>query len=44
MPADKLDQTLDDIASSLTDELVAYDALNLSAWDFAPITPLFVCP
>ena len=44
MPADKLDQTLDDIASSLTDELVAYDALNLSAWDFAPITPLYVCP
>lgn len=43
-PADKLDQTFADIEAALTTELEAYDAMNLSEWDFAPLTPLVKCP
>lgn len=42
-PADKLGQTLAQITQSLSDASVAYDALNLSQWDFAPIAPLLKC-
>lgn len=40
----KLDQTLADITAALEAGLVAYDALDLSMWDFAPLTPLVACP
>jgi len=41
---DKLGQTLADIESNLSTGIDAYDALNLSEWKFAPITPLVDCP
>lgn len=40
----KFGQTLADIKSVLESELVGYDNLNLSPWDFAPIAPLVKCP
>jgi 5-methylthioadenosine/S-adenosylhomocysteine deaminase len=40
----KLDQTYADITAALEAGLVAYDALDLSMWDFAPLTPLVACP
>jgi cytosine/adenosine deaminase-related metal-dependent hydrolase len=36
-------QTLTDITTNLTTELAAYDALDLSPWDFSPIVPLVKC-
>jgi cytosine/adenosine deaminase-related metal-dependent hydrolase len=36
-------QTLADITTNLTTESAAYDALDLSAWDFSPIVPLVKC-
>lgn len=43
-PTDKFGQTFAAIQSTLNTELAVYDALDLSAWDFAPITPLVRCP
>ena len=40
----KFGQTLSDITSVLESELVIYDDMNLSQWDFAPIAPLVKCP
>jgi hypothetical protein len=40
----KLGQTLADITGTLTQALADYDALNLTQWKFAPITPLVDCP
>ena len=40
---DKLGQKLAEIQTTLSDAFVAYDALNLTAWKFAPITPLLRC-
>lgn len=40
----KFGQTLAEITAVLETELAGYDALNLSAWDFAPIAPLVKCP
>jgi cytosine/adenosine deaminase-related metal-dependent hydrolase len=40
---DKLDQTLAEIETTLGDAMSAYDALGLSAWTFAPITPIVRC-
>ncbi|MBI4954143.1 MAG: amidohydrolase family protein [Myxococcales bacterium] len=40
---DKFGQTLADITNVLTTELTAYDAQNLTQWDFAPLTPLVRC-
>lgn len=36
-------QTLADITTNLTTQLAAYDALNLTQWDFSPIAPLVKC-
>lgn len=41
---DKLDQTFATIKNTLETALTNYDALNLSQWDFAPLTPLVRCP
>ncbi|HEX3343734.1 MAG TPA: amidohydrolase family protein [Polyangiaceae bacterium] len=40
---DKLGQTLGDIESSITTALATYDGMDVSAWDFSPITPLVTC-
>jgi hypothetical protein len=40
----KFAQTLGDIESSLSSSLASYDALDLTQWNFSPITPLFDCP
>ena len=40
----KFGQTLPEIVTTLNTSLAEYDALNLSQWDFAPITPLVKCP
>jgi cytosine/adenosine deaminase-related metal-dependent hydrolase len=40
---DKFAQTFDDITMTLESALEAYDALNLSSWDFAPLAPLVRC-
>ena len=40
----KFGQTLAEITTTLNTELASYDALDLSQWDFAPITPLIRCP
>jgi len=40
----KLGQTFAEIRSNLSTGLAAYDALDLTAFDFAPITPLVKCP
>jgi len=42
--SDKLGQTYATIQTTLSGELAAYDALNLSIWDFAPIASLVKCP
>jgi hypothetical protein len=39
----KLGQTYGEIQSTLSSGLSAYDALNLSPYDFSPITPLVRC-
>lgn len=43
-PTNKLDQTLADITSALGAALLDYDNLNLTPWDFSPVTPLVKCP
>jgi hypothetical protein len=40
---DKLNQTWQEITTTLTSELENFDALNLTQWDFAPLTPLAMC-
>ncbi len=40
---DKFDQTLTAISTALESALEAYDAQNLSSFDFAPIAPLVRC-
>ncbi|MBK9260987.1 MAG: amidohydrolase family protein [Polyangiaceae bacterium] len=40
---DKLKQTWAEITTTLTTELEAYDALDITQWDFAPLTPLVKC-
>jgi 5-methylthioadenosine/S-adenosylhomocysteine deaminase len=40
----KLGQTLAQITAALSDAISAYDALDVSAWNFAPIAPLTTCP
>lgn len=40
---DKFGQKLSDITSTLEAALAAYDAQNLSQWDFAPLAPLVKC-
>lgn len=40
---DKFKQTWQEITSILTTELEAYDARNMSQWDFAPLAPLVTC-
>lgn len=40
---DKLKQTWEEINATLTSELEAFDAMDLSPWDFAPLTPLMEC-
>jgi cytosine/adenosine deaminase-related metal-dependent hydrolase len=40
---DKLDQTFATIKNTLEKALTDYDGLNLSQWDFAPLTPLVRC-
>ena len=41
--SNKFGQTLADIEFALNTELGAYDAMNLSSWDFAPIAALATC-
>jgi cytosine/adenosine deaminase-related metal-dependent hydrolase len=41
---DKLGQSYADISSALEAGIAAYDDLDLTSWDFAPITPLVKCP
>jgi cytosine/adenosine deaminase-related metal-dependent hydrolase len=41
---DKLGQTLATIQSTLSTAISAYDAMALTAWTFAPITPIVRCP
>ncbi len=41
--ANKLGQTLREVTETIAVELQRYDDLNLSAWDFAPATPLVRC-
>lgn len=43
-PTNKLGQTLSEITGILTQGLADYDALDLTQWDFSPITPLVDCP
>jgi 5-methylthioadenosine/S-adenosylhomocysteine deaminase len=43
-PINKVGQTLADITSALQSELLAYDNLNLTPWDFSPLAPLLKCP
>jgi hypothetical protein len=43
-PTNKFDQTLAQIVASLAAGFDAYDALNLTQWQFAPIAPLVDCP
>jgi hypothetical protein len=40
---DKFAQTFSTIQQTLSDALAQYDALNLSAWTFSPLTPLVRC-
>jgi 5-methylthioadenosine/S-adenosylhomocysteine deaminase len=42
-PGNKLGQTLADITAAITSELQSYDALDLTAFDFSPVTPLVRC-
>ena len=43
-PTDKLGQTLAEIVAALSAGFNAYDALDVSQWNFAPIAPLVDCP
>jgi hypothetical protein len=43
-PTNKFGQTLAEIVAALTTGFNAYDALDLSQWNFAPIAPLVECP
>jgi hypothetical protein len=40
---DKLGQTLGDIESAISTALTTYDGLDVSPWDFSPVTPLVSC-
>lgn len=40
----KLGQTYADIKTALDEGLAAYDAMDLSQWNFSPITPVVKCP
>ena len=40
----KLGQTYAEILATLTNALAAYDAMDLTQWKFAPVTPLVNCP
>jgi hypothetical protein len=40
----KFGQTLADIVGALDAGMAAYDALDVSVWNFAPIAPLVECP
>ena len=42
--ANKLGQPFSEIRGNLTTGLAAYDDLNLTAFDFAPLAPLVKCP
>ena len=42
--SNKFGQTLADITTTLTQDLAAYDAMNLTQWTFSPIAPLVDCP
>jgi hypothetical protein len=42
-PTDKLAQTFAEIQMILDDAFTQYDALNMSQWKFAPVTPLAKC-
>lgn len=42
--SNKWGQTLTEITTALNTELAAYDAMDITQWDFAPITPLVKCP
>jgi hypothetical protein len=42
-PADKLGQTYAEIAGALSAGIEGYDALALTEWSFAPLTPLVRC-
>ncbi|MFO0548058.1 MAG: amidohydrolase family protein [Polyangiaceae bacterium] len=42
--ANGLDQTLGEFSATLENALEAYDAMDLTQWDFAPITPIVKCP
>jgi hypothetical protein len=42
--ANKFGQTYADITTALSTALTNYDALGLTAWKFAPLTPLVRCP
>ena len=39
----RLGQTLAEVQNVLANQLAAYDAMDLSAWDFSPIAPLVKC-
>ena len=41
--SDKLGQTFAEIRSTLTSNLEAYDALDKTPWNFAPLAPLTTC-
>jgi len=43
-PTNKFGQTLAEIVAALGAAFTAYDALDLSQWNFAPIAPLVDCP
>jgi cytosine/adenosine deaminase-related metal-dependent hydrolase len=43
LPTDKLGQTYAEIADALAAGIEGYDALKLTAWSFAPLTPLVRC-
>ena len=36
-------QTLAEIQANLENAIMAYDAMDLSQWNFAPIAPLTTC-
>ena len=42
--SNKFGQTYADIVTTLTNGFAAYDAMQLTPWTFAPVTPLVDCP
>jgi hypothetical protein len=42
--SNKFGQTYTEIVTNLTNGFAAYDALGLTQWTFAPVTPLVDCP